>query len=332
MPGFSGITGHERIIEYFRHSIENHKISHSYILSGEDGVGKMMVARAFAQALLCENYDGDSCGKCHSCVRFESDNHPDVIYLKHEKSSIGVDDVRAALVGDIQIKPYDGKYKIYIIDEAELMTPAAQNAILKTIEEPPSYAVIILLTNNEDIFLPTILSRCITLKLRPLDDRLVKEALQGRYGLSEYDADIFASFARGSIGQALKLSKSEGFAQMISRVLQVLKHIYEMDISELLKFINELKDSGIDLISALEFMQIWYRDVLLFKATKDTSMFIFKDEYRYIMNTANTVSFGGLDNILKAIEKAKTRLNANVNPELAMELMFITIIESREES
>lgn len=328
LSGFRDVSGHERIIEYFKHVIENHKVSHSYILSGEDGVGKMTVAKAFAQALLCEEGYADSCGKCHSCVRFETGNHPDVIYVTHEKAGIGVDDVRSQLVNDVQIKPYDGGYKIYIVDEAQLMTPAAQNAILKTIEEPPAYAVIILLTTNEEAFLPTILSRCVTLKLKPLENSLVKAKLIKEFGLNEYDADICASFARGSIGKAIELSSSPKFMDMRGKVLHVLKYIHEMDITELQSFAKELKESGIDVLSALEFMEIWYRDVLMFKATRDTSMFIFKNEYNYITEAANKSSFPGIENILEAIEKARQRINANVNFELAMELMFLVIKEN----
>ncbi len=328
MSGFNSVVGHERVTEYFRQAIKGQKVSHSYILSGEAGVGKMTVAKAFARALLCESKAEDSCGKCHSCVRFDTGNHPDLIYVQHEKTGIGVDDVRSQLVNDIQIKPYDGGYKIYIIDEAELMTPAAQNAILKTIEEPPAYAVIMLLTTNEEAFLPTILSRCITLKLKPLDDKLVKNYLMTNLGITEYDADICASFARGCIGRAEELAASEDFLEMRKKVLHVLKYINDMDITELLSFITELKDSGVDVLTALEFMEIWYRDVLLFKATRDTSMFIFKDEYNYITDAANKNSFMGLQNIIDAIEKARTRLNANVNLELAMELMFLVIKEN----
>lgn len=328
MPGFSSITGHERIIEYLRQAIKGQKISHSYILSGEEGVGKMTVARAFARALLCESKAEDSCGKCHSCVRFDTGNHPDIVYVQHQKNGIGVDDVREQMVDDIQIKPYDGGYKIYIIDEAELMTLAAQNAILKTIEEPPAYAVIMLLTTNEEAFLPTILSRCITLKLKPLEDKLVKKYLMVNKGVSDYDADVCASFARGCIGRALELASSEDFMEMRKKVLHVLKYINDMDIAELLSFITELKSSGLDVLLALEFMELWYRDVLLFKATKDMSMFIFKDEYSYITDAANKSSFMGLQNIIDAIEKARTRIGANVNMELAMELMFLVIKEN----
>ena len=115
---------------------------------------------------------------CHSCKQALSGNHPDLIYVTHEKpASIGVDDIREQINDTIQIRPYSSYYKIYIVDEAEKMTVQAQNALLKTIEEPPSYAVIILITTNQEAFLPTILSRCVQLKLKPLKDFTVKSYL-----------------------------------------------------------------------------------------------------------------------------------------------------------
>ena len=150
MPGFKDIIGHKREIEHLEKAISTGKVSHAYIFSGEKGTGKLTLANAFAMALQCTGEGEKPCGTCHSCHQAASGNHPDIIHITHEKpNSIGVDDVRDQLVGDVQIRPYNGKYKIYIMPDAEKMTVQAQNAILKTIEEPPEYAVIILLTDNE---------------------------------------------------------------------------------------------------------------------------------------------------------------------------------------
>ena len=147
MAGFGDILGHKQEIAHLTRAIETGKVSHAYIFAGEKGTGKNRLASAFAQTLQCESAGERPCGRCHSCLQAESGNHPDIIYLAHEKpSSIGVEDIRDQLAGDIQIRPYNGNYKIYIIPDAERMTVQAQNAILKTIEEPPEYAVIILLT------------------------------------------------------------------------------------------------------------------------------------------------------------------------------------------
>ena len=181
MPGFQDILGHETIKEHFKKAIAVHKVSHAYILAGEAGMGRKSLANAFALTLLCEKGQTEPCLECHACKQVLSGNHPDLIYVTHEKpASIGVDDIREQINDTIQIRPYSANYKIYIVDEAEKMTVQAQNALLKTIEEPPAYAVILLLTTNPDGFLPTILSRCVQLKLKPLPDSMISDGEDGR--------------------------------------------------------------------------------------------------------------------------------------------------------
>ena len=139
MAGFGKILGHDSIKKHFMRAAETGMVSHAYILNGEDGMGKRSLACAFALYLLCENRKGEACMECHACRQVLSGNHPDLIFVTHEKpNSIGVDDVREQINDTIQIKPYSSSYKIYIIDESEKMTIQAQNALLKTIEEPPS--------------------------------------------------------------------------------------------------------------------------------------------------------------------------------------------------
>lgn len=329
MSGFRDIIGQEQIKEHFMRAIENHTISHAYILSGEAGMGKKMMAKAFAMTLLCEKGGPEPCMECHSCRQFLSDNHPDVIYVRHEKpNSIGVDDIRVQLNNDIAIKPYSSAYKIYIVDEAEKMTIQAQNAMLKTIEEPPAYGVILLLTTNTEAFLPTILSRCITMKFRPLSDKAVQSYLMDSLGIPRDQADICAAFARGNLGKAVQLASSEEFNLMRSKVLSIMKHVKEMDISELLAAIKELVDLKLDINECLDFMQMWYRDVLMFKVTNNINLLIFKDEYKAINDAAKVGSFEGLEGVVHAVDKAKIRLGANVNMELAMELMLLTMKEN----
>ena len=162
MLNFQEIIGHDQIKEHFQKAIEYNKVSHAYILTGEAGMGRKSLANAFALTLLCEKGKTEPCMECHACKQVLSGSHPDLIYVSHEKpGTIGVDDIRKQINDTIMIRPYSSYYKIYIVDEAEKMTQQAQNALLKTIEEPPSYAVILLLTTNQEAFLPTILSRCL---------------------------------------------------------------------------------------------------------------------------------------------------------------------------
>ena len=246
--------------------------------------------------------------------------------MTHEKpGSIGVDDVREQINDTIMIRPYSSYYKIYIVDEAEKMTVQAQNALLKTIEEPPSYAVIILITTNQEAFLPTILSRCVQMKLKPLKDFTIKSYLTQNLHIAEKDADICAAFARGNLGKAIHLASSDEFRELFQKVMVLVKNVGTMDISMLLDCIREMKEQNFDIGEVLDLMQLWYRDVLMFKVTKDMNLLIFKDEYKMINETGEKVDYAGLEAILAAIDTARTRLNANVNMELAMELLLLTM-------
>lgn len=312
--------------DHFKKAIANHKISHAYILTGEAGMGRKSIANAFAMTLLCEKGGSEPCMTCHSCKQVMSGNHPDLIYVKHEKpGSIGVDDVREQINDTIMIRPYSSYYKIYIVDEAEKMTVQAQNALLKTIEEPPSYAVIILITTNQEAFLPTILSRCVQMKLKPLKDFTIKSYLTQNLHIPEKDADICAAFARGNLGKAIHLASSDEFKELFQKVMVLVKNVGTMDISMLLDCIREMKEQNFDIGEVLDLMQFWYRDVLMFKVTKDMNLLIFKNEYKMINETGEKVDYAGLEAILAAIDTARTRLNANVNMELAMELLLLTM-------
>lgn len=329
MLTFEQIIGQEPMKEYFRNAIRQNKISHAYILSGEDGMGKMTLANAFAHALICEEGQAIPCMSCHSCQQFLTGNHPDVVYVKHEKSgSIGVDDVRRQIVNDVLIKPYNGGRKIYIIDEAEKMTVQAQNALLKTIEEPPAYAVLLFLTTNADAFLPTILSRCVLLKPMPLDRKDIERYLTVQMSVENPRAQVCAAFARGNLGKAIALSSSEEFMEMKNSVTILLKKINELSVIEFIERMKLIRDDGINIHECLNFMELWYRDVLLFKATLDMNLLLFGAEYRYISEAANHFSFEGIGSILDALGKVRVRLEANVNFDLTMELLLLTIKEN----
>ena len=246
--------------------------------------------------------------------------------MTHEKpASIGVDDIREQINDTIMIRPYSSYYKIYIVDEAEKMTVQAQNALLKTIEEPPSYAVILLITTNQEAFLPTILSRCIQLKLKPLKDFTVKSYLTEHLHVPDKEAEICAAFARGNLGKAIHLSSSDEFKELYQKVMSVIKSVGDMDITMLLDCIREIKDQKFEMNDMLDLMQLWFRDVLMFKVTKDMNLLIFRDEYKAINEMGQKYDYAGLEEILNAVDLARTRLEANVNMELAMELLLLTI-------
>ena len=329
MAGFKDIVGHEQIIEHLKTAIEMGKVSHAYILNGPDLSGKMMIAEAFARALLCEKQDPDGCGECRSCRQSDDRNNPDIIYVKHDKpNTISVDDIRTQLNNDIVIKPYSNQYKIYIVDEAEKMNQQAQNALLKTIEEPPAYAVIMLLTTNADSFLQTIRSRCITLNLKSVKNDVIKSYLMTEKKIPDYQADVCAAFAQGVVGKAIKLASSDDFNELKESALSLIKRLDDIDLYEMGEAIKQISDYKLQVQDYFDLITVWYRDVLYMKATNDVNGLIFKDEVYDIKKQAAKHSYHGIETIIEALDKAKLRINANVNFDLVIELLLMTIKEN----
>ena len=329
MATFQDIIGQDQMKEHLMGAIQHGKVSHAYLINGERSSGKEFIAKVFAKALQCEEGGIEPCGKCHSCKQAESGNQPDIIFVTHEKpNSFGVEDIRTQINQDIVIKPYSSKYKIYIMNEAEKMTVQAQNALLKTLEEPPAYAVIILITTNVEAMLPTILSRLVVLNMKPVGDQLVKDYLMKEVKVPNYKADICVAFARGNLGKAKLLATSEEFDKVKEEAISLLKNIRQMEIQEVMKAIKKIGEYKLEVNDYLDIMAIWYRDTLLFKATNDANHLIFKEEIQYIKKVADQSTYEGIDSILKALEQAKRRIEANVSFDLAMELLLLTIQEN----
>lgn len=328
---FDSIIGQEHIKEHLRISLTSQKISQAYLITGESMQGKEFIARIFANALVCDDpVDGyDPCRKCKSCIQAMTRNHPDIITVTHDKPlTVSVDDVREQIVSDARIKPYQSRWKIYIMNEAEKMTPQAQNALLKTLEEPPEYVVIMLLTTSKTAMLPTVLSRCVQLDMRPVEDRVIRNYLMTEVGIPDYRADICTAFARGNVGKARSLAVSEDFENIKEEAVRVLKFIKKMDTSDMIRSLKSLEEYKLSINDFLDICMIWYRDVLLYKATMDDSAIVFKDEAESIIREAEDSTYEGIENKLRILDKTKERLKANVNFELAMELMLLTIKES----
>ena len=329
LTGFDGVVGHEEIISHLQNAIRLGKVSHAYIFGGEHGSGKKLLASLFAMTLQCQEHGIEPCMKCASCKKALNKNHPDIINITHEKpNSIGIDEIRDQLINDVGIKPYESPYKIYIVNDADKLTLQAQNALLKTIEEPPAYAVVMLLADNPDALLPTITSRCVILSLKPVGDRLVKDYLMDRMHIPDYQAEVQSSFAQGNVGKAQQMANSAEFTELTENALRILKHSREMEVYELVDAIKIMSAEKQNIYDYLDLFTMWFRDVLLFKATKEVDNLVFKEEINYIKERASVSSYEGLEQIIDAIHMADSRLRANVNFDLVMELLFLTIREN----
>lgn len=354
---WNDIVGQDMLIENLQSAIKYNKISHAYLIEGERLSGKRMIADIFARALQCEcdredtqqqtslfslgmfedNEQTDKadtgeqikpCNQCRSCRQAQNGNHPDIIYVEHEKPNvISVDNIRR-VNEDIVLKPYSGPYKIYIIDEAEKMNMQAQNALLKTLEEPPEYAIILLLTTRTEAMLQTILSRCMVLNIKPVAEDAIKNYLMQSIQVPDYRAAVCASFARGNVGRAIELASNEAFDRLKSLVISAMKNIADMEIHQMSAEIKKITEEKFDKDDYLDLCFIWFRDVLLYKACGlygDTKRIIFKEERHDLEDAARRCSYEGIEKVIHSISRARSRIAANVNFDLTMELMFLDI-------
>ena len=328
------VIGHEQIVDHMMTAIRVGKVSHAYILHGEKGMGKMFLAKYYAKLLQCENRteeerDGKlwlcACGKCKSCLQVDGGNQPDIRYVTHEKASIGVDDIRAQVNADMGIKPYSSPYKIYIVPDAEKMTEQAQNALLKTIEEPPAYGVVLLLADNINRLLSTIQSRSVALPVKPVETSRIKAYLMEQMQVPDYLAQVAAEFSGGNIGRAERYALSEDFTQMKEDVLHFLRYMDEMELHEMMDSVKKMAQYKVQIKDCIDLMMLWFRDILVLKATGDPNRLLYREEYKYISAQAEKRDYAALESALEAMDKAKVRLDANVNFDTAIELMLLAL-------
>ena len=325
---FNKIIGHEEIISRFRSSIEADRVSHAYIIAGEEGSGRNTLAYCFAKTLQCESGESQSCGQCKSCKQAESGNHPDIIYIfSEEENSIKVDKIRDELVGTMEIKPYSSRYKIYIIKEGEKMASDAQSALLKTIEEPPEYGIVMIITTQPERLLPTIRSRCVFIQTKPVKESDIHDYLVNECGVSEDKARFAVEYSQGNLGKAVKLATNEEYENLVRTVVALMSNIFEMDMEDITATIQQAENYKININDFLDLMMMWYRDILVLKVTGNPDKIHFTDHYSVIRDQATYLSFNELEAKSKAITAAKERLEAKAKFEDIMRLLIMTLKE-----
>lgn len=332
---YSDIIGQQHIKEYFQSAVINKTVSHAYIINGEKSSGKMMLAKVFALSLMCDAGGSEPCLECESCKRSVNNSNPDLINLVKDKKRatdiIGINEIREQIISNIYERPYNGEHKVYIIDDADKMNVNAQNAILKTLEEPPDYAVLILITTNASRLLPTIISRCVVLNIRPVADDVIRQFLKERYLHADTDIDVITAMSGGNVGKAKLLSEDEQFNEFQTKVIDILSDIPKTDYRrvidgvELLGRIKSEKKYTAEEIFGL--FTLWYRDILLFKAIKDTDNLIFKNKATEIAVQSTYFRYDKLEDIIKLINDAASKVKSNINYEAVMELLLVNIQE-----
>ena len=326
----NGILGNQVHISHMKAAAKAGRLPHAYILNGPSGSGKKTFAAYMAAALLCENGpEAGPCGTCSSCIKAKTHNHPDIIWTEHEKKTVlSVQEIREQLVDTVSVAPYYGPYKIYIVSDAQLLNEHGQNALLKTIEEPPEYVLIFILTENADTFLDTVRSRCIRLDMESLSREQIEAVLLEK-GVSPGEARECAAFARGNLGLALSLSEGGTMRTLKDASIKTLKNMENLDAFELFQQASDLDDRETG-AKVLEIMLKWYRDVLLAK-TGAAGGFYYENDKAVILRQAKQLSFEGLGRITERIEEARGRIRAGVKPLAVFETLFLKIREEYKE-
>lgn len=292
---FEQIIGNTKNKQILVNAIANNKISHSYIFTGPKGIGKMLFAEEFAEAILCDNMEKRPCDKCKSCIEFSNRNHPDITIVDEQEETIKTETMKN-LTKDILEKPLENKKKIYIINNSENMTREAQNTLLKTLEEPPEYIVIILITKNINLLLNTIKSRCIKISFNKLSNEEMNQYFNG--SITE---DVL-KFSEGSIGRALVVKDKKELYQLLDKNIRNLQNINELEVMKLKSTIFSNKE---DINEILEYMNS-----------------IFLDLTRNNLN--NVVRYG---NCIKIIENTKGRLKRNGNYDMTTDDCLLSLWE-----
>ena len=292
---FNNIIGNINNKMILENAIKNDKITHSYIFSGPEGIGKLLFAKEFAKAILCDSKENKPCNNCKSCVEFENSNHPDFFIIDEQDETIKTEMMKK-LTKDILEKPLENKKKIYIINNSENMTREAQNTLLKTLEEPPEYIIIILITTNTNLMLNTIKSRCINIIFNKLSDDELKNYFK------EDITKEFLKFSEGSISKAIKIKEKEEMYQQINTEIKKIEQLNELEILKLKSIIFNKKE---DIEEILEYLNLVFYDII-------------------INNPNNAIKY---NNCIKIIENTKRRLKRNGNYDMTIDNCLLSIWE-----
>lgn len=320
MP-FQDIYGHDKQIRVLRSAMEKKRVAHSYLFYGLGGTGKRTLAEIFASALNCETGGDDACGSCPSCRKAIRGTHPDIVTIKPQGAFIRIAEIRA-LQDKMSFRPLEGKQRVFILDEAEKMNPAAANALLKTLEEPSPLNILILITTRPRRLPVTILSRCQQLRFGPLPISVVSQYLQEKSSLDPQTALLLAASSGGSPGLAMEMNR-QTYLAIRDEALASLYSLYQKGIVSLLTM--DFGKDREDAAQRLDILRICFRDALTLKETGGDGLVVYRDCMDIIETIAGTSSVTTLLKSIQVVEAASRALEQNANKQLTLEAMMFKL-------
>lgn len=315
---FKDIKGHDKQIRALRQGMLHDRLAGAYLFTGPEGIGKFLTALAFAASLNCQEGGDDSCGVCPSCLKTQKNQHPDLHLIDNGYSDdIKIEDIRG-LQEDINLRPYEGRYKVFVINNCHNLNPVAANAFLKTLEEPPKRSIIILITDKPALLLNTIISRCQVIRFSALACGELEEMLKRDQAIEPLVLHYLAHLSEGRIGCALKL-KGRDILNEKNRIIDALT-----SGDTLRQDSNVVKDRD-DLYAALQILSGWFRDVYMLKSGMDEDTLINIDRRERLEELAAGYTFGQLDGILNTISDSLLYLEQNINVKLLISNLSIPL-------
>ncbi|MCG8351645.1 MAG: DNA polymerase III subunit delta' [Chloroflexales bacterium] len=332
------IIGHEWAVQYLRQCLAHGRDAHAYLISGPAGIGKALLALRLAQAMNCDQETDAPCLNCRNCRRIERGNHPDVRITSMTTQAAGLKADEAARqkelkigtirdwLRDVTLRPYEGRRRIFILHDAERLNEEASNAMLKTLEEPPSFASLILVANSADL-LPTVVSRCQPIRLRPLPRQQVVQALIERAGQHQETAALLAAQSGGRIGWALQMAATPDEWQASQERLDALLELHRQTFSLSFRWAEErskeYRGGAQETVFAwLELWQSWWRDVLLV-AAGCTANITHIDRLDALERDAHNCELAQVHAFVSRLGATTQQLRENVNPQLALENLLL---------
>ncbi len=319
------VIGQEHIIKILKKFLKNRDFFHAYIFEGPQGIGKRYTAFNFAKGIFCDSVASDACETCISCSKMNHYTHPDYYYIEPEGS------IKDGQIEKIQKamskKPYESRNMVFVIDEAETMTKRAQNRLLKTLEEPNKNIIIILITENLNRILPTVVSRCMTLKFTPLKDEKTSFYLINKYSADHTDAEILAAFSQGRIGMADEMYLLGDFRKRREESIEIAQKMINPD-GEIFDLIHILNDKKKEIFFFLDMIEYWYRDLSVLSSVGYNEKILMNADYSdTLLKEANRIGYEKAIRIVELLEEAKKEININLNFNMVIKNMLFKIQE-----
>ncbi len=316
------VIGHEWAVLSLDRAVADDRPAHAYLISGPPHIGKATLARSLALALNCRSADSARpCGQCRSCQLINAGKHPDVQLIEPDGARVKIDQVRA-LQHDLALRPVEGRYRVAIFDQFEVATTEAQNALLKTLEEPPDYVVLIVLTSDPELLLPTIVSRCQQMVLRPLTIAQVREAVINKWNVAASQANLLAHLSGGRLGWAVNAANDPAIMPARAKYLDDLQTLLKADRVTRFAYAEDLTKKSDLARDAIDLWRTWWRDVLLASSGSSAEL-INVDRADQIQALAQQVDLSQAKAAADACGRALWQMDRNVTARLVVEVLLL---------